>query len=130
VVHGHNDHEVDGGRDQQEIDDRRQQHAELDVIAVEGDDGEAVEVGRTHQTCDERHQHALDQCRYHGAKRGADDDCDGKVYDVALEYEVLEACQHGLHGNATLLTRRDSQVISRAWRDIHAGVLPQENREE
>lgn len=94
VVHGHNDNEVDGGSDQEEVDDRRQQHAELDVIAVQGHHGEAVEVGRAHQAGDEGHEDTLNECRDHGAERSADDDCDGKVHDVALENETLESCQH------------------------------------
>ena len=76
------------------MDDGRQQHAELDVIAVQGDDGEAVEVGANPR--DRRTASARSglQCRYHGVKCGADDNCDGKVYDVALADEALESVQH------------------------------------
>ena len=90
LVHRHDDDEVDGRGDEQEVDERREEHAELHLA----EDQEVVEVGGAHEHGDQRHQHAVDEGLDDGTERGAHDDGDGKVDDVALHDEVLESLKH------------------------------------
>src|SRR5699024_12012189 len=60
-VHRHNDGEVDGCCDEQEVDDSCQQYAKGNFIAVECDLCELIKVWRTYKCRDERHKHGVGQ---------------------------------------------------------------------
>src|SRR5699024_4418703 len=90
-VHRHNDGEVDGCCDEQEVDDSCQQYAKGNFIAVECDLCELIKVWRTYKCRAEPHKHGVGQSGHDLGKGGTDNDCYGKVHHVALHQKVSKS---------------------------------------
>ena len=95
LVHRQDDGEVDGGGDEQEVDDGGEHHAELHEHAVDVEHEPVVEARRAEQRGDQRHEDRLDHRVHDLGERSADDHGHGQVDDVALHDEVLESLKHG-----------------------------------
>ena len=95
-VHGHHDAEVDREGHEDEVDDGGDEHAELHVGTVQGEDEGVREVGLADDGRDQGVNDAVDQGVDDVLEGSTDDDTDGELDDVTARDEVLESLEHGV----------------------------------
>jgi len=66
-----------------EVDERGENQPDAEHRPVDRERPHRAEVGLAEDRCDERVEQAVGECLDHGAERGADDDGDRQVDDVA-----------------------------------------------
>src|SRR3954453_13493746 len=93
----HHDEEIDDGGQDHEGDE------EVDEVAVEEVrsvhcEVQAVEVPLAPDRSEQRRDEVADECCYQGPERRTDDDCDGKVDDIAAEQELPKTTHVGTSG--------------------------------
>src|SRR5205823_2876593 len=92
-IHWNNDEQIYRERDQQKRNERVDELADEELAAIDRE-GDRRKIRRLHKRGNERGQQILDQRGHDRAERGADDDGDREIDDVAAEQELLESFQH------------------------------------
>ena len=91
-------------RDYQEVDDRPEECAEVDVLVAADRDAQARNIGAVAagDQVDQRRDDVIDQRGDDSRECRADDDANRHVHDVAAVDELLEFAYEALHGPSSL----------------------------
>src|SRR5699024_5361251 len=94
LVHRHDDDEVHGGGNEEEVDQSREDCTRKDLTTPSRDDDDAVEIRLAEERPDERVEHLVGEGFDGGAEGRTYDDADCPFRRVAAGDEVFEALKY------------------------------------